>query len=237
MEVNSSKNETDKLTTEPQMFSIYECFNSLSGEINGFTGIGQLSTFIRFSGCNLKCRWCDTLYANGDITPNMSYEQILNTVELNHVTLTGGEPLLQPITELANELACAHQVTIETNGTQTRPVDLHPNVICIMDYKLPSSQMIEHMDSSSFVSLQSTDWVKFVCQDEFDLSHAMNFISGNKCGTKNFAFSPLIINGDAHSEWQQQLLESIIEYSQLEEFKVFHHFHFSIQIHKLIGVN
>lgn len=224
------------MTDECPMFSVQEYFNSLSGEINGFNGIGQLSTLIRFAGCNLNCRWCDTLYANEAIKPNISYEQILETAELFHVTLTGGEPLLQPIIELANELANTHQVTIETNGTRARPTELHPSVICIMDYKLPSSQMNDQMEPSAFVSLQSTDWVKFVCKDEFDLNHAMNFVSHETCGTKNFAFSPLTTTANQSFDWQQQLLESLLEYNQLSQFKENHRFHFSIQIHKLIGV-
>lgn len=242
MEPKSTDNEHQQMSeteiTSP-VFSVYECFNSLSGEINGFNGIGQLSTFIRFSGCNLRCRWCDTLYANTSCSANTTREQILKMASLFHVTLTGGEPLLQPsIVELANELANTHQVTIETNGTRTRPIELHPSIICVMDYKLPSSQMNDAMETSSFVSLQSSDWVKFVCQDEFDFNHAIDFITHETCGTKNFAFSPLTTTANQHiiTDWQQQLLELLLEYSQLPQFQEIYIFHFSIQVHKLIGV-
>jgi len=45
--------------------ALYQIFQSIDGEFNGFKGAGQLATFIRLSGCNLRCKWCDTAYAQG----------------------------------------------------------------------------------------------------------------------------------------------------------------------------
>ncbi|HWA83194.1 MAG TPA: 7-carboxy-7-deazaguanine synthase QueE [Fimbriimonadaceae bacterium] len=99
---------------------IAEIFASIQGE-----GIwaGTPSTFVRVSGCNLRCVWCDTPYASwAPEGPVLDLGEILSAVEghgIRHVVVTGGEPMLfDPIAELTGELRRrGHVLTIETAGT------------------------------------------------------------------------------------------------------------------------
>lgn len=105
---------------------ISELFYSIQGE--GLL-VGMPSVFIRTSGCNLRCRWCDTPYTSwapeGD---DMTVEEILDKVEgysAKHVVITGGEPMLmKEMPDLTRQLkARRHHVTIETAATVYHPVD------------------------------------------------------------------------------------------------------------------
>ena len=104
---------------------ISEIFYSLQGE---GSLVGVPSVFVRTSGCNLRCVWCDTPYTSwapeGEF---LSIEQILEAVSQNpakHVVVTGGEPMIAPeIVELTKRLrAAALHITIETAGTVFAPV-------------------------------------------------------------------------------------------------------------------
>jgi len=99
---------------------ISEIFYSIQGE-GQLTGIP--SVFVRTSGCNLRCRWCDTPYASWNPEgTNMDCGAIIRTIEkypTKHVVLTGGEPMIQKeIHHLCRELKHAgYHITIETAGT------------------------------------------------------------------------------------------------------------------------
>ena len=99
---------------------ISEIFYSVQGE-GELTGVP--SVFVRTSGCNLRCRWCDTKYASWDPSGDeMALSEILAFVKekpANHVVLTGGEPMVaKGISELAQELGDLNKhVTIETAAT------------------------------------------------------------------------------------------------------------------------
>ena len=103
------------------MFNIIEKFVSIDGE--GPTA-GELATFIRFQGCNLRCSWCDTTYSfdKSEITEVLSAEEIYDYIKstgVSNVTLTGGEPLFQKnIDEVLSLLNDDKNlvVHIETNG-------------------------------------------------------------------------------------------------------------------------
>lgn len=113
----------------PQKLRIAEIFTSIQGE-----GIwaGIPSVFVRVSGCNLRCQWCDTPYASWDPEgPVQEVNDIATQVAqhgVHHVVLTGGEPMLfDPIEDLAAQLkAQGKTITIETAGTIYRdlPCDL-----------------------------------------------------------------------------------------------------------------
>lgn len=111
------------------MIRLSEFFNSVQGE-GIWTGIP--STFIRFSGCNLRCVWCDTPYASwepeGPITTVDDLVERVSDGGIRHVVITGGEPMLfDPIVELCERLhRLNHVITIETAGTIFRelPCDL-----------------------------------------------------------------------------------------------------------------
>ena len=124
---------------------ITEIFKSIQGE---GTRAGLPCVFVRLTGCNLRCTWCDTAYAfHGGA--KRSIEEVLGQVNtlagdggsrVPLVEITGGEPLLQPETpELAEKLlAAGYTVMIETSGE--RPVGVLPReVIKIVDVKCPDS--------------------------------------------------------------------------------------------------
>ncbi len=161
---------------------VAEKFISINGE-----GVkaGELSVFVRFRGCNLNCSWCDTKWASGPDCPfeSLSPEQIAEYAGgtgVRNVTLTGGEPLLQPdfacLVRLLKERG--HLVEAETNGSvsiggfeeECRP--------CFtMDYKLPSSGCEDAMLSENMRFLRNEDTVKFVIADHADMERA-DYITG-----------------------------------------------------------
>jgi 7-carboxy-7-deazaguanine synthase len=104
---------------------IAELFYSLQGE---GALVGVPSVFIRTSGCNLRCSWCDTPYTSWQPVGNeLSIEQVLDEVKAHparHVVVTGGEPMIMPeVTPLTERLhALGLHITIETAGTVFRPV-------------------------------------------------------------------------------------------------------------------
>lgn len=104
---------------------IAEIFTSVQGE---GSWIGVPSTFVRLSGCNLRCRWCDTPYASWKPEgPNRSVEDLLSELvasPVDHVVITGGEPMIfDDLEPLAQGLRDAGKtITIETAGTVFRTV-------------------------------------------------------------------------------------------------------------------
>lgn len=132
MPVNSTIKDTQRAETSSggDGLPINELFRSLQGE--GKLG-GVPSVFIRTSGCNLRCWFCDSYHTSWEPTHAwMGIENIVDGVTefdaVNHVVITGGEPLLhEEIEVLAEKLSAAgYHITIETNGTISRelPVDL-----------------------------------------------------------------------------------------------------------------
>ena len=164
-------------------FKVAEIFTSINGE---GTKAGQTAVFVRFTGCNLNCSYCDTKWAN---EPNAEYKlmtdrEILSRIKetgIKNVTLTGGEPLLREgIYELLEEIAKDGflQAEIETNGSiDLKPFcDIENRPSFTMDYKLPSSGMEKHMCLENFEILEKKDTVKFVSGSREDLKKALEII-------------------------------------------------------------
>lgn len=156
-------------------YPIAECFLSINGEGQR---AGELAVFLRFPGCNLACSYCDTAWVNElDCTAEpMETEEILSFVASSgarNVTVTGGEPLLQPgMKELLRDLTGAgFDVEVETNGS----VDLAPflksapGACFTMDYKLPGSGMEAQMHLPNLALLRREDTIKLVCGSREDL--------------------------------------------------------------------
>jgi organic radical activating enzyme len=101
------------------MKKINEIFYSLQGE--GFY-TGTAAIFIRFSGCNLKCDFCDTLHESGEFLSDEEILQKISHFESKHIVLTGGEPSLWIDEEFVGKLkSIGYYVQIETNGTHPIP--------------------------------------------------------------------------------------------------------------------
>lgn len=185
-------------------FRLAEHFVSINGEGRN---AGALALFLRFTGCDLRCDWCDTMWANekdAPYTPATASsladiaKKAIEEYGIRFVTLTGGEPLLQEnIAELCGKLAALGLNTeIETNGSaplkpfleKCRKIGTRP--VLTMDYKLPSSKMEKHMCTDNFKYLQDFDTLKFVCASRTDLFRAVEVINefNPKC---RIYFSPV----------------------------------------------
>lgn len=169
-------------------YNIIEKFVSIDGE--GPTA-GALSVFIRFEGCNLRCKWCDTEYSfdGSSLVEHLTAKEILEYIiatGVKHVTLTGGEPLWQKdIEEVLDLLAGQSELTvhIETNGA----VDITPfkaryegkNIYFILDYKLHTSGMMHKMLPQNLKAVTAGDVYKLVVGSKEDLNAAYEIISKN----------------------------------------------------------
>jgi 7-carboxy-7-deazaguanine synthase len=155
---------------------VNEIFYSIQGESSH---AGVPCVFIRVTGCNLRCSYCDTEYAY-DEGRDFSIPDILTVVDgygCPWVEISGGEPLLQAETpELARRLLDkGYHVLIETNGTQN--IDVLPKgAISIMDIKCPGSGEHRNMDWKNVDRLGPEDEVKFVLTDEADYAWAKDVI-------------------------------------------------------------
>ena len=160
---------------------VFEIFSSIEGE-----GIraGQLCTFIRFSGCNMRCNYCDTVYAQSkDVGTEMSVKEIVAKVreisESKNVTITGGEPLWRDHADLVDLFrsltAEGFWINVETNGSMHVKPYAFPNVFFTVDYKSKSCGMNHMMNRDMFSLLRTIDVVKFVVGSEADMIDAMNF--------------------------------------------------------------
>ena len=164
---------------------VVEKFISINGEGKR---AGELAVFIRFKGCNLRCSYCDTLWAlESDCpfqeeTPEEITQYILNT-KVKNVTLTGGEPLIQPdikkLIQLILDSDSNIRLEIETNGAvliKDFGVEDSSRLSFTMDYKLPSSGFEKSMKLDNFQYLTKNDSVKFVSGSLEDLNKAKHII-------------------------------------------------------------
>jgi 7-carboxy-7-deazaguanine synthase len=155
---------------------VCETFYSLMGES---TLAGQPAFFIRLTGCNLRCRYCDTVYAY-EAGREVAVAALLQEAQASParlVLVTGGEPLLQEETlTLLTALAQAGlAVVLETNGS--RPIGaVDERVRRILDLKCPGSGMAGHNDWSNLEMLTPRDEVKFVVSDYDDFAWVLEVI-------------------------------------------------------------
>ncbi len=159
---------------------ITEIYGSIQGE-SSYAGLP--CTFIRLTGCPLRCKWCDTAYGfSGGTT--MSLDQIMDRVKdigIPLVELTGGEPLAQANCNiLAQRLVDAgYKVLIETSGSEDVS-KLPPEVHVIMDLKCPGSKMADRNLWSNLDVLKPTDEIKMVLSDRSDFDWALEQIKEHK---------------------------------------------------------
>ncbi|MDE5582763.1 MAG: putative 7-carboxy-7-deazaguanine synthase QueE [Ruminococcus sp.] len=164
------------------LYPVAEKFVSINGEGRK---AGELAVFIRFRKCNLRCSYCDTMWANGDecqadmLTAEQLTEFVINS-GVENVTLTGGEPLLQAdlYTLIESLIKNGRHVEIETNGSisikNLAQKPFRPSFT--LDYKLPSSNMENFMLTENYEYLTKDDVVKFVSGSLEDLKKADTII-------------------------------------------------------------
>ena len=168
---------------EEKKLKLAEEFVSINGEGQK---AGELALFLRFAGCDLACTYCDTAWANQKDTPYTlcSIKDLWHLAQergIHNVTLTGGEPLLQPDIHYLPDLLLrdGFAVEIETNGAQ--PIAQYLDICAnrpyfTMDYKLPDSGMEEKMCLENLELLTLHDTVKFVCGSLADMERAREII-------------------------------------------------------------
>lgn len=214
-----------------RQYKVVEKFVSINGE---GTRAGQLAVFVRFAGCNLNCSYCDTKYANDKdvkfqlMTSKEIYDYVKST-KVKNVTLTGGEPLMQPdIIDLLQVLRedLELSVEIETNGSM--PLNKFRTIITnrpkfTMDYKLASSKMEDKMFLENFDYLSKEDTVKFVVGSINDLERAKEIIEKYNLTRKaNVYLSPVF---------------GSIEVNEIVEFmkdNALNNVNLQLQLHKII---
>jgi 7-carboxy-7-deazaguanine synthase len=221
---------------------ITEIFKSVQGE---GTRAGLLCVFVRLSGCNLRCTWCDTAYAfhGGN---RMSVDDVLARVDelcgrrveqsgsdaqVPLVELTGGEPLLQEeIYPLAESLVSrGYTVLIETSGE--RFVGRLPKeVIKIVDVKCPDSGEADTFDEKNLEAVHENDEVKFVLSTRRDYEFARDFTREHELAkrVKQVLFSPVF--ADPEGKWQGLEPRQLVEWILADGLPV----RLGLQLHKFI---
>ena len=174
------------------MIKINEIYLSIQGES---THTGLPCIFIRLTGCNLRCSWCDTAYAFHE-GKNMSIDEILQKIEnfgIHLVEITGGEPLMQDnvYTLMRRLIENGYKVMLETGGSislERVPKD----VIKIMDLKCPGSGEQEKNNLDNLKLLAPHDEVKFVILDKKDYEWSRDIIKRYKINeTAHILVSPV----------------------------------------------
>ncbi|MDL2718363.1 MAG: radical SAM protein [Acidobacteriota bacterium] len=155
---------------------VTEIFRSLQGE-SSFAGLP--CTFVRLTGCALRCVWCDSAYAFSGGSTRTLEDVLAEVARLGAplVELTGGEPLEQEgFYPLAAALCdSGYAVLVETGGHV--PLDrVDPRVIKIVDIKCPGSGMESRNDLENLKFLGSRDEIKFVVADRQDFEWAEAFV-------------------------------------------------------------
>jgi 7-carboxy-7-deazaguanine synthase len=230
---------------------ITEIFRSIQGES---TRAGLPCIFVRLTGCNLRCKWCDTAYAfHGG--KKMTIEDVVARVEelsasddtgahatapsnqavaarkLSLVELTGGEPLLQPeVIPLAQTLVDrGYTVLIETSGE--RPVaELARAVIKIVDVKCPDSGEPDTFHPENLDALDEKDEIKFVISSRRDYEFARDFTFQHDLARRvhQVVFSP--VHADPNGAWLGMNAQELVKWILADGLPV----RLGLQLHKFI---
>jgi 7-carboxy-7-deazaguanine synthase len=220
---------------------ITEIFKSIQGE---GTRAGLPCIFVRLTGCNLRCTWCDTAYAFHGGT-RMNVDEVLarvdelagrqdgstSRVRTPLVELTGGEPLLQDeVYPLAERLlAAGYTVMIETSG-QKFVGNLPPEVIKIVDVKCPDSGEPDTFDMRNLDAIGTGDEVKFVLSTRRDYEFARDFTNRHNIAerVRQVLFSPVF--ADPGGKWPGLEPRTLVEWILADGLPV----RLGLQLHKLV---
>lgn len=172
---------------------VNEIFFSIQGES---TFAGRPCVFVRLSGCNLRCTYCDTAYAREEGN-EMTMEDVFWRVAafgFPIVEITGGEPLLQEETPLliGRLLSEGYMVLLETNGSFDIRL-VNPQCVRIVDIKCPSSGQSQSTDMNNIHRMDGKDQLKFVISDRGDYEYAKNRVEEIRPvnGESPILFSPV----------------------------------------------
>ena len=216
---------------------ISEIYKSLQGES---TYAGLPCVFVRLTGCNLRCSWCDTeysFYGGRKMTPEQVFDEVQNLSPSGLVELTGGEPMLQErdlVPFMQRLLDAGYKVLLETSGER----DLRhvpAGVVKIVDVKCPGSDEGESFRLENLETLTSADEVKFVISDRADYEFARDFTRRHDLANQASAvlFSPAFSKDAAGA---RDTSNCLLEPQQLAEWILEDNIpvRLGLQIHKLI---
>jgi 7-carboxy-7-deazaguanine synthase len=217
---------------------ITEIYKSLQGES---TYAGLPCVFVRLTGCNLRCTWCDTeysFYGGKKLTP----EQVLAEVEGltapgGLVEITGGEPMLQErelVPLMQQLLESGYRVLLETSGE--RPLESAPAaVVKIVDVKCPGSGEADTFRLENLETLTPHDEVKFVISDRGDYEFARHFTLQHDLASRvnSVLFSPAFRK---QASGARDASNCLLDPQELAEWMLEDNVpaRLSLQIHKLI---
>jgi len=174
---------------------VNEIFYSIQGES---TYAGRPCVFVRLTGCNLRCSFCDTKYAYEE-GEELDIDDILTRVakhDCGLVEVTGGEPLLQKETPVLIDrlIKKNYEVLLETNGTHDMS-HVDERCVTILDVKCPSSGESDKSDLGNIGKLKERDEIKFVIGDRADYQYAtkmLDLIRTNAPQKNIVLFSPVL---------------------------------------------
>ncbi|HEX7534878.1 MAG TPA: radical SAM protein [Syntrophales bacterium] len=188
------------------MLKVNEIFYSIQGESSY---AGRACVFVRLTGCNLRCSYCDTRYAYDDGV-DLDIEEIINRVTSHRcglVEITGGEPLIQKDTPLLIQklLDMGFEVLLETNGSMDISA-IDDRCVNILDIKCPSSGEANKNDLENLKRLQTKDEIKFAIGNREDYDYAkkiLSLINRAKGDIKPPLFSPVYgkMNPELLARW------------------------------------
>ncbi|OHD74642.1 MAG: hypothetical protein A2355_04700 [Spirochaetes bacterium RIFOXYB1_FULL_32_8] len=157
--------------------------------------MGLPTIFIRLTGCNLRCKWCDTTYSYYE-GQEYSIEEIIEITKnlgIKRVCITGGEPLIQKdLGQLLDKLLeNDYSISIETNGSQ--PIEwINKKIMISLDIKCPSSMESDKMKFSNLEHLSFNDQCKFIIEDVTDYNFSLSIIKEyNLIKKTNVIFNPV----------------------------------------------
>lgn len=218
--------------------NVSEIFYSIQGE-SLYAGLPCV--FVRLAGCNLRCAYCDTLYAHDGGTV-MPIKEILSRVgdfSCPLVEITGGEPLLQDETPALADalLADGYLVLLETNGSLD--IDrVSRKCVRVVDIKCPGSGHADQNDLANLNRLSTIDQVKFVLTDRADYEFARDLILEKRQQGTTAVFLPA--TGSLPIKGQRPILFSPVhgrlEAAELAEWILADHLNVRIhlQMHKIL---
>ncbi len=213
-----------------QQVLVTEIFHSIQGE---GTHSGLPYVFVRLTGCNLRCRYCDTSYAfkGGTMLSIPEILEKVGTFRCSRVLLTGGEPLLQrsslPLIRALH--AAGYSLSIETHG-ELPVAAASPYARLIMDIKTPSSGMCRGGYLKNLQFLKTNDEVKFVIASEEDYYWSRDVVRNERIPAQTILFSPVHQAANCPGEFPGIQLQWLAEQIIRDGLDV----RLQIQLHKLI---